>query len=86
MPLPGQIEPFSGLRRSLLYELAREGRIRTVLLRRPGAQRGVRLIEAQSLFGFLRKLCDEQNEGGRNRTFGADDGIPRRPEREEAAA
>lgn len=61
MPPPAGFEPFSGLRRGLLYELLREGKVRSVCLRKPGAQRGVRLIEAASLFGYLRKLCDEQN-------------------------
>jgi len=69
MPLPGQCELFTGLKRSLLYELARDGTIRTVLIRKPGALRGVRLIEAASLFRFLHSLCDEQNAGGRNSTF-----------------
>lgn len=82
MPLPGQCEPFTGLKRSLLYELAREGSIRTVLIRKPGALRGVRLIEAASLFRFLQGLADEQNAGGRNSTFAqADEAPPPLPDR-----
>lgn len=69
MPLPGKVEPLTGLRRGLLYDLARNGTIRTVLLRRPGAIRGVRLIDTRSLLGYLHGLCDAQNGGGRNSTF-----------------
>ncbi len=73
MPPVGALEPFTGLKRSLLYSLARDGVIRTVCLRRPGALRGVRLIEARSLFAYLNRLADEQLVGGRSSTFRYDD-------------
>ena len=59
-PRPGQVEPISGLRRSQLYELVKEGLIRSVSLRRPGKIRGTRLIVADSLRAYLRGLTEEQ--------------------------
>ncbi|HVU39296.1 MAG TPA: hypothetical protein VHC95_13260 [Opitutales bacterium] len=61
MPRSGEIEPLSGLRRSQLYELTREGLIQTVSLRRRGKARGTRLIVAASLLSYLRGLAAEQN-------------------------
>jgi len=60
-PAPGKIEPYTGLRRSQLYELAADGLIETISLRRRGKVRGTRLIVADSLFGYLRGLIPEQN-------------------------
>ncbi len=53
MPAPGHCEPITGLRRGVLYELAREGKIKTAVLRRKGANKGVRLLNVQSLLAFL---------------------------------
>jgi hypothetical protein len=49
-----------GIRRSLLYAIKDEGRIRTVALRRKGRSRGKRLFDVQSLRAYLR----EKLEGG----------------------
>jgi hypothetical protein len=61
MPSPSQVEPYSGLRRGMLYQLAREGLIETVSLRQPGRTRGRRLIVLESLKNYLRSLRQEQN-------------------------
>ena len=60
MPSPSQVEPYSGLRRGMLYQLAREGLIETVSLRQPGRARGRRLIVLASLKNYLRSLRSEQ--------------------------
>ena len=51
-----------GLRKSRLYELLNEagGKIRSCVLRSPGAVRGARLINLPSLFTYLEQLADEQ--------------------------
>jgi hypothetical protein len=61
MPSPSQVEPYSGLRRGMLYELWREKKIETVSLRMPGKTRGRRLIVLSTLKKFLRDLNAEQN-------------------------
>lgn len=61
MPSPSQVEPYSGLRRGLLYQLWREKKIETVSLRMPGKTRGRRLIVLSTLKKFLRDLNAEQN-------------------------
>src|SRR5437016_5517220 len=45
------------INRTLAYELLKEGRIRSVVLRRDGLVRGKRLIEVQSVREFLA-TCD----------------------------
>ena len=60
MPGPGQVCPYSGLRRGALYALWREGLIETISLRRKGRSRGRRLIVAESLKNYLRGLRQEQ--------------------------
>ena len=61
MPSPSQVEPYSGLRRGMLYQLARQGHIKTVSLRMPGKTRGRRLIVLATLRDYLRRLNAEQN-------------------------
>jgi hypothetical protein len=46
-----------GIGRSLCYELLKNGRIRSVNLRREGRRRGKRLIEVQSVREYLAS-CD----------------------------
>ena len=58
MPGPGQV--LEGLRRGALYCLWRDGLIETVSVRRKGKTRGRRLIVAESLRRYLRKLREEQ--------------------------
>ena len=43
----------SGMGRSLLYERIREGKIRSVCIRKKNNQRGVRLINVESLNAFI---------------------------------
>ncbi len=61
MPAPGQVEQYSGLKRGMLYQLAKEGLIRTVSLRRTGTTRARRLIVLDSLMRYLRGLDAAQN-------------------------
>ncbi|MGB8170336.1 MAG: hypothetical protein WCF18_22730 [Chthoniobacteraceae bacterium] len=61
MPGPGQVCPYSGLKRGMLYQLTKEGLIRTVSLRRKGTTRARRLIVFSSLMDYLRGLDAEQN-------------------------
>jgi hypothetical protein len=58
MPPPGQT--LEGLRRGALYALWRDGLIETVSVRRRGKTRGRRLIVAESLRRYLRRLREEQ--------------------------
>lgn len=46
---PGDVRHTHGIGRSLLYELIREGKVRSVCLRRQGRRNGLRLVSAQSL-------------------------------------
>jgi hypothetical protein len=54
-----------GIGRTRLYELLNEarGKIRTCLLKSPGADRGARLIHLPSLFGYLETLAATQLKG-----------------------
>jgi hypothetical protein len=47
-----------GLNRAHLYVLANEGKIRTVCIRRPGAKRGRRLFDCESIRKFLEQNVD----------------------------
>jgi len=49
-----------GLSRSHLYELQTEGKIRSVCIRRPGALRGKRLFDCESIRRFLTSCEDRQ--------------------------
>jgi hypothetical protein len=60
MPSPGQTCRYSGLRRGVLYLLAKEGLIETISIRRKGRTRGRRLIVAETLRNYLRELRAEQ--------------------------
>jgi hypothetical protein len=53
-----------GLGKTRFYELINEarGRIRTILLKSPGAQRGARLVHLPSLFAYLENLAISQEE------------------------
>lgn len=53
---------FSGIKRSKLYELMEEGRVKFITLRERGKQRGIRLISYDSLSGFLNGLLAEQEQ------------------------
>jgi hypothetical protein len=61
LPGPGKQCPISGLSRSMLYQLATLGKIRTISLRREGNSRGKRLVSVESLRHYLRTLDVQQN-------------------------
>ena len=46
---PADVRHFAGIGRSLLYELIREGKVRSICLRREGKLGGMRLVSVQSL-------------------------------------
>jgi hypothetical protein len=51
--IPSSVK-YSGLSRSLLYELVRDGKIRSICLKsRKGAARGVRLLDRESIDRFM---------------------------------
>jgi hypothetical protein len=50
---PGDVRPRYGIGRSLLYELMREGKIKSVCLRREGRATGMRLVSARSIEEFI---------------------------------
>lgn len=69
LPAPRARCRLTGLSRTTLCELIESKVIRAVKVRKPGAQRGVVLINRASLLGYLAKLDVEQNgasdeEGG----------------------
>ncbi len=65
MPAPGQT--LQGLRRGALYSLISDSEIESVSVRRKGHTRGRRLIVAESLRNYLRRLREEQNPTGKER-------------------
>lgn len=53
LPKDGQTCPYSGLSRSYLANLVRQGLVPSKALRRRGAGRGVRLISYDGLMAFI---------------------------------
>ena len=68
LPKPGHRCPASGLCRSYLHTLVRDGKVGTVSIRERGRKTGIRLINYDSLMAFIAKQgdSDEQSkkEGG----------------------
>ena len=58
MPAPGRCCPITNLRRGVLYELARAGKIKTATLKRKTSTRGVRLISTSSLLAYIASCED----------------------------
>ena len=52
-------EFFSGFSRAKLYQLAGEGKIRSVSIREPGAIRGTRLFHLGSILAYIEK-CEAE--------------------------
>jgi hypothetical protein len=50
----------SGIGRSTLYELISSGAIKSVLIRKRGCQRGIRLISADSLRTYIQSFATER--------------------------
>lgn len=76
LPLPGRRCPFTGLSRTTLCELTIDSEangfsapVRSHVLRKRGAMRGIRLISYDSLMDYLRSLpadaCSLEEEGAR---------------------
>jgi hypothetical protein len=62
--VPGAVK-YSGLSRSKLYELLSDGRIRSICVRsQKGAQRGVRLIDRESIDSFISDPSEPANTRG----------------------
>jgi hypothetical protein len=68
-PLPVWIRPpksgneyFSGFSRSKLYQVAADGKIRSVSIREPGQTKGTRLFELKSILDFIER--NEANSEG----------------------
>lgn len=66
LPKPGKRCPISGLSRTTLNELCLANRtndfrpqVKSVVIKKRGAIRGIRLISAVSLRGYLARLADE---------------------------
>jgi hypothetical protein len=59
--IPRQGERLMGFGRSTLYQLASEGRIKTVALKRPGSVRGMRFVYLPSLVALLESAESDQD-------------------------
>lgn len=69
LPKPGQRCQHSGLCRSYLHTLVRDGKVRTASIRERGAKTGIRLISYDSLMAYIAKHDEagtqaELEEGG----------------------
>ena len=54
-------EHYTGFTRSKLYQLAGEGKIRSVSIREPGQVKGVRLFHLSSILNFIAR-CEAEAE------------------------
>jgi len=53
-------EYWTGFSRSKLYQLAKEGKIRSVSIREPGQEKGTRLFELKSILGLIDAQASAQ--------------------------
>jgi len=65
---PGSLCPWTGLSRSKLWEVLQSGKVKHLCLKKPGAQRGARLIHLGSLLSYLESLAETAP------AIGSDDG------------
>ena len=63
LPAPRTRCCLTGLSRTSLNELVESGAVRSVTLRKPGARRGIKLINRASLLDYLHGLEQEQSKG-----------------------
>jgi hypothetical protein len=63
--MPKPKERFFGMSRTTILELSQAGLIKTVSIRKPGANKGIRLIFVPSLREFLDKCAQEVNPLGK---------------------
>ncbi len=52
--------PLWGLTRTVVYRLIADGHIRSICLRQPGRATGIRLLSAESVRAYLRRLDLEE--------------------------
>jgi hypothetical protein len=64
LPLPGARCPLTGLSRTTLIELGDRGEIVMKRIRKPGATRGIVIINKQSLLAYLDRLEPTASNGG----------------------
>lgn len=64
LPKPGTLCPYSGLSRTVLYQLCKSGHVRSKAIRKVGATRGIRIIVFSSLMEYLHSLQDDTFSGG----------------------
>lgn len=63
--MPGYGQRLEGLCRGELYTLLKEGSIRTKVLRKPGKERGIRLIHIPSVRAYIESYgVDEKGANG----------------------
>jgi hypothetical protein len=55
-------EFYSGFSRSKLYDLNKEGKIRSVSIRKPGQVKGTRLFELKSILDFIERNAANAEE------------------------
>jgi len=62
---PNEAATRCGIKKTRLYQLLNEanGKIKTCLLKSPGAKKGARLIHLPSLFAYLEQMAEEQRKG-----------------------
>ena len=60
LPSPGATCPHFGLKRGSYYELIRQGRIKSIVVARPGCKRGRRLLLYESVAQCLQNLAKAQ--------------------------
>jgi len=60
LPKPGMLCPWTGLSRSKLWEVLQIGSVRHIVLLKPGAKRGARLIKLESLLAYFDSLPSQK--------------------------
>ena len=60
LPRPRDRCPLSGLSRTTLVELLDAGKVKGLIIRKPGSTRGIRLIVKASLLSYLHGLAEKQ--------------------------
>ncbi|NBW14018.1 MAG: hypothetical protein EBR82_39070 [Caulobacteraceae bacterium] len=63
--LPRPPQRLEGLSRAEIYLLAKDGKIRCKILRKPGNERGIRLINVPSVRAYIDSIPDEVPGGAR---------------------
>ena len=59
-PRPGEVEFYSGLGRGKLYQAEAAGKIKTASLKPPGAVRGVKLFNLQSVLEYVESCANQE--------------------------